>query len=1066
MKKSIVLTAVLLLFSVMGLKAAVDPNFYIYICFGQSNMEGNAQWEAQDVGNVDPRFQMLATCNFTSPKRQLGNWYTAECPIVSPTGKLGPTDYFGRTMVKTLTDKKVGVIAVAMGGSPIEMFDKDKYAQKLKDNPTEWWATLAKNHYGGNPYGRIIEMAKKAQEEGVIKGILLHQGCSNCGDPNWPNMVKKIYTDMLSDLNLKAADVPLFAGEVEYADMGGGCAGHNVQVDRLPEVIPTAHVVSAKNLPGNGSDPWHFSAQGYRILGQRYAKVALNLMGYDVEIDKPEVATKSWTIDQRLKTLTEITNQPFAIVNEAEGKAFYGASGQMLGYDDYEKAFDAYNTGYQFKIQRTSGGRRLRLITPDGEDYQMAGGIGYLNSEDVTGNSFIGVVGSQNGQAIQNGAVWVPEYVEDKGWTLKNVGTGKYLKTNEAAKYDEPTYFSFCTLKEVKNLMLNVNPDKFLGNITTGWPGSMDYDGFIFADYWNQLTPENSTKWGTIQGGGANSYNWGGADDAYNYAKQHNFPFKFHCLVWGSQYPNWIKTLSPEARYDAIVKWMDAVQKRYPDLELIDVVNEAIDGHQPDSYLMREALGGNGETGYDWIIKAFELAHERWPNAILIYNDFNTFQWNTDQFIDLVKTLRDAGAPIDAYGCQSHDLGGVSQENFRATMEKIHNALKMPMYISEYDIGDTNDANQKWNYQQHFPVMWEADYCAGVTLWGWFYGHTWIKDNNTGEEGISGLIKNKQERSALKWLREYMHTDAAKNAKSPFPGMYKEASVYVKSASLRGKIGEPIDIAVSATMRTKTIDHIDLYVNGTLVESTTKAPFTVSYTPTEGNYNEIKVVVTTTDGSTYERYAGFNVNPLLGVGERFTSFAEIGTQSFAIVNEAEGKALYGIADQHLGYDSFEKAFDNANAGYLFKLQRTTGSYRRLRLMTPEGNEYQVYGNPGYLNSQDVTGNCCFILGLNNQNGQDIPNGAAWDLQYVEGKGWTIKNVGTGKYLKTNDTAKYDEPTYFTFCSVAPVTTGIQTTTFESHERLYDNRMYNLSGQEVGPDYKGIVIKNGKKIIIR
>ena len=171
--KHCILTAIMLLCCVLGAKAEVDSNFYIYICFGQSNMEGNAQWESQDVGNVDERFQMLATCNFTSPKRTMGNWYKAECPIVSPDGKLGPTDYFGRTMVKELPDKKIGVIAVAMGGSPIEMFDKDLYAEKIKEKEsgggTPWWATLANRHYGGNPYGRIIEMAKEAQKVGIVK---------------------------------------------------------------------------------------------------------------------------------------------------------------------------------------------------------------------------------------------------------------------------------------------------------------------------------------------------------------------------------------------------------------------------------------------------------------------------------------------------------------------------------------------------------------------------------------------------------------------------------------------------------------------------------------------------------------------------------------------------------------------------------------------------------------------------------------------------------------------------------------------------------------------------------
>ena len=277
-KRNLFAIGVLLATNFMAAKADVDPNFHIYLCFGQSNMEGNAQWE--DVDNeVDSRFQMLATTNFDNPKRTMGNWYSANCPIVSPMGKLGPTDYFGRTMVAAMpTNVKIGVVAVAIGGSPIEMFDKDKYEQKLAESPTEWWAQLSKNYYGSNPYGRLIEMAKKAQESGVIKGILLHQGCSNCGNPEWPNMVKKIYNDMLADLNLNAEEVPLFVGETEYENMGGGCSSHNTVVAKIPSVIPTGHVVSAEGIPGNGTDAWHFSAAGYRTLGKRYAFEALNVM--------------------------------------------------------------------------------------------------------------------------------------------------------------------------------------------------------------------------------------------------------------------------------------------------------------------------------------------------------------------------------------------------------------------------------------------------------------------------------------------------------------------------------------------------------------------------------------------------------------------------------------------------------------------------------------------------------------------------------------------------------------------------------------------------------------------
>jgi len=312
--KKLLLIAVLLATGLVGVKADVDPNFYIYICFGQSNMEGNAQPESIDRSGIDKRFRLLATCNFSNPSRKMGSWYQATPPLVSPNGGLGPTDYFGRMMCENLPEEiRIGVIPVAMGGSPIEMFDKDKYKQKMQQNPNEWWATLAKNHYGSNPYGRIIEMAKKAQEVGVIKGILLHQGCSNCGDPNWPNMVKKIYNDMLKDLNLSADSVPLFVGEVEYSGAGsnsdsGACSSHNSVVAKIPTVIPTGHVISAEGCPGNNADPWHFSALGYRILGSRYAAEGLYTLGkqypyfsfhnYDL------VANKNCSFTEKTRTMT------------------------------------------------------------------------------------------------------------------------------------------------------------------------------------------------------------------------------------------------------------------------------------------------------------------------------------------------------------------------------------------------------------------------------------------------------------------------------------------------------------------------------------------------------------------------------------------------------------------------------------------------------------------------------------------------------------------------------------------------------------------------------------------
>src|SRR5574344_841756 len=252
---------------------------------------------------------------------------------------------------------------------------------------------------------------------------------------------------------------------------------------------------------------------------------------------------------------------------------------------------------------------------------------------------------------------------------------------------------------------LSKNPDKFLGNITTGY--QMDYGSEKFYQLWNQVTPENETKWASIEGSARGQFNWSGADNAANYAKKYNFPFKFHTLIWGSQYPGWMDRLSTAEQYKAIVEWYDAVKKHYPNLEIIDVVNEAVAGHAPAPY--KAALGGDGKTGYDWIIRAFELAHERWPDAILVYNDYNTFQWQKSQFIDLVRTLRDAGAPIDAYGCQSHDLTDMNFDAFKSAMVEIQNALKMPMYSTEYDIGTSDDNLQLQRYKEQIPYMFEAD---------------------------------------------------------------------------------------------------------------------------------------------------------------------------------------------------------------------------------------------------------------------------------------------------------------------------------------------------------------------
>jgi len=252
-----------------------DPNFHIFLCLGQSNMEGNARIEAQDT-TVDPRFQVLSTLDCADLGRQKGNWYPAVPPLCRCNTGLTPADYFGRHLVANLpADHKVGVVHVAIGGCKIELFDKDKAENYIKTAPG-WMLGMLKA-YDNDPYGRLVEMAKIAQQKGVIKGILIHQGESNTGDPTWPAQVKVVYENLLKDLNLEAANVPLLAGEVVPEDQGGVCASMNPIIRTLPATIPTAHVISATGCT-DGPDNLHFNAAGYRELGKRYGIKMLELL--------------------------------------------------------------------------------------------------------------------------------------------------------------------------------------------------------------------------------------------------------------------------------------------------------------------------------------------------------------------------------------------------------------------------------------------------------------------------------------------------------------------------------------------------------------------------------------------------------------------------------------------------------------------------------------------------------------------------------------------------------------------------------------------------------------------
>ncbi len=277
-------------------------------------------------------------------------------------------------------------------------------------------------------------------------------------------------------------------------------------------------------------------------------------------------------------------------------------------------------------------------------------------------------------------------------------------------------------------------PAFFVGNITTN--GSVRSD---FIQYWDQITPENEGKWGQVEPN-RDQYNWAGLDAAYNYAQQHNIPFKQHTFIWGNQAPSWIHGLSASEQAAEIEEWIRDFCARYPNTKIIDVVNEAIPSHAPATFA-QNAFGNN------WIIRSFQLARQYCPNAILVLNDYNVLSWDTDAFINLARPVVQAGV-VDALGAQGHGLESWSVNDIRSRLDRVA-ALGLPIYITEYDVARTNDQEQLNIMQNQFPMLHDHPSVVGITLWGYVVGSTWVNG--------SGLIQpNGTPRPAMTWLMNYL----------------------------------------------------------------------------------------------------------------------------------------------------------------------------------------------------------------------------------------------------------------------------------------------------------------------
>ena len=342
-----VLIMALMAWPLQNAMAAVDPNFYIFLCFGQSNMEGAARPEAQDLKSPGPRFLLMPAVDDPQRGRKMGEWCEAVPPLCRPNTGLTPADWFGRTLVASLPENiKIGVIHVAVGGIDIKGFLPDSIDSYVKTKAPNWMKGMLAA-YDNNPYKRLVTLAKKAQKDGVIKGILMHQGETNTGDPKWAGMVKQVYDNLCGDLNLKPEEVNLYAGNIVQADGKGVCIGCKKQIDELPQTLHTAQVISSDGCT-NGPDRLHFDAAGYRELGCRYGEAVARHLGFEPVRPKIESSIKKMEVpaDAYIAETTVPGNQFPKLDRERRGYFYLKApEAKKVVLDICDKKYDMQSDG-------------------------------------------------------------------------------------------------------------------------------------------------------------------------------------------------------------------------------------------------------------------------------------------------------------------------------------------------------------------------------------------------------------------------------------------------------------------------------------------------------------------------------------------------------------------------------------------------------------------------------------------------------------------------------------------------------------------------------------------------
>ncbi len=407
-----------------------DPNFHIYLAFGQSNMTGASFIEEQDMDCDDDLLVMCSTDSYVNPitleQRTYGNWYKAIPPLAdSAGGQLSVSDYFAREILekkkKENPDVKVGIIVVAVPGSGIEFFDKYTYLDYFNSLTQEQRGFLSVfyQEYGGSPYQRLVDCAKLAQKDGVIKGIIMHQGESDFMVGGWHEEVEKIYDDLKKDLDLEE-DIPFVAGEVRYGTI---VSDKNLDENILSSRRDNFFMVSSRELMYTDvkKGDVHFSSEEYRVFGRRYAREMLDAERILSRVEEPAKVitvknttkdTEYYSLDEALKDADEDEKNELILLGDTKLNKF------VTNFKDISLDLNGYSVDFR------------------GRDILNYGKLALVNTgENNHAHYFIRNVGSW--KAIDSSALTDEQkekaYELDAGTAL---GSERYLKAKGSIIYN------------------------------------------------------------------------------------------------------------------------------------------------------------------------------------------------------------------------------------------------------------------------------------------------------------------------------------------------------------------------------------------------------------------------------------------------------------------------------------------------------------------------------------------------------------------------------------------------------------------------------------------------------